>query len=486
VLASPTQGLGAAASLVTALWTLTALTGSTYSLSKTVPGGSPVAVGTTYNTGTTYDSTAVIPGVSLTVSGGATLSVGDTLTFTTDAPMAILASVAFYTSTGSASGQYLTPILDSGRPDTQWFLYEHEEPTFANGSPTVSVTAHVSQAITSHLVAGGGPASPTPGPLPTILNANPDPTTNQGAQSYSTLVTPSSTLLPLAGVTLPESGARRNCGGVMGAPVGRYAQFVVQLQVNTQGMEAWARDLSVYYWTPSTAGNPNFLGKLGLPPNWGPGPLLQAYFGSLLTFVADTLAATYALTQSFGLAGATGAYLLAKGADLGQPHVLGEPSSAYQNRLATYLQAKNLTLPPTAIQTSGTGSLSSPLAIPGTGNVSLSPVSGEQGSVSFMTEQIAALVNGVTPTLTSTIASATGLQTVTGGGVTVSQLAGRGISISLPNPPYPGLPGLAYGTVGGVDNPAKALLKQFVLSLLPAATLFNVNSSTYLNFGVLG
>lgn len=483
---SATQGQAAAASTIAAVWTLKALSASTYSLTKTVPGGSPVAVGGTHNTNTLYDSTAEAPGVAFSVSGSS-LVANDTATFATDVATVTLQSVAFFTSPGGSAGQYQTPILDSGDPATQWFLYEQAESVFANGSSTTGLSVTVGNQLASAWVSPtAGPAPVTRGPLAYLVNANPDPTSNNGAASYSTIVGGVSTALTPVAKILPSTGERRNAAGLSGAPVGQYAQFTLQLAINTQNQTAWARDFRVYSWVPTVAGSPLLLAKFGLPPNWVPGPNMQAYFGTLLTFVADYYANTNDLLASFGLGTAVDQYLLAKGNDLGLPHIPGEPTSAYQTRLATSLQSKTLATPPTAIATTGVGSLTAPLAVAGAGSVTLSPVAGEQGSIHSICGQMAELLSGVSPTLTSVVASSTGFVTVTGGGVTVAQLATRGISIALPNPPYPGLPGLAYGTTGGLDNPAKVIIKQFAQSLMPAGTLFNKDSATYLNFNTLG
>lgn len=487
---STTQGQIAAASTIAALWTITATGSTTYTMTKTLPGGAPSGVGGTFNTGTTYDATGTVPGVALLVNGPLTST--HTATFTTDASMVILDSVSFFTAVGSTAGQYTTPILDATDPATQWFLYEHEDAFFPNGAATVSVSALTGPAIANFTVGSYAPPSGTPMPVTAvdssevILNANPDPTTNSGANTYSTIINGTTTALTLLGIVLPSSGAHMIDAGLMPTAVGRYAQFTVNLTVNTQGQMAWARSFSIYAWSPTAAGNPLFIGKMGMPPNWTPGPLQQAFFGSLVTFVADQFADTYEYTDSFGVSTATGQYLLAKGADLNAPHILGEPGSSYQLRLSSSLQAKSLADAPTGIVTSGTGTTAAPLVVPGTGIVTVSPVSGEQGSLYFICQQIAQVVNGTPSTLTATVASSTGFGTVVGGGVTVAQLATRGVSIVLPNPPYPGLPGLAYGTSGGIDNPAKALLKQFCTSLMPAGTLFDPTSSTYLNFGPLG
>jgi hypothetical protein len=440
------------------------------------------------------------------------LVTNDTASFTTDAVMSTLQSVSFYTGTGSAMGQYVTPIFDSGNPSTQWFLYEHAEAYFPNGSSTTSLSAATGNSLTNTLVAGGATSTVTRGPIPYLINANPDSTSNNGALSYSALNNPTTTALTFNGVTLPTTGERRTDASLLQTATGQYCQLTIQLVVNTQGQTAWARSFALYSWIPTAAGDAMFFGKLGMPPNWVPGPLMQAYFGSLVSFVADILSIINDQLSNYGYSTATGAALLQKGLDLNEPHYTGEPTSAYQNRLLTFLQAKSLPTPITGIVTSGVGTLAAPLVIIGARYVTITPVAGEQGSIPFICQQIAQFVNGVSPTLTATFASSTGLLSVSGGGVTVSQSTGRGISISLPNPPYMGLPGLAYGDYGsappiyrpsyagllaltlpipggsggGGDNPAKQIIKQFVLSLIPAGTLFNVSSSAYLNFNSLG
>jgi hypothetical protein len=479
--------------LLAAVWELRAASATTYTLWKTPSGGVQTQVGTTYNTNTLYDSTAIVPGIALQVTGSA-LTTGDRYTFQTDYTAINLEQVAFYTSSGSAAGQYITPILDSGDPGTQWFLYEHAEAFFPNGSSTVSLsiatsnTLHTSRVSLGHSspLPPGSAVLPTVGPLPYLINANSDITTNGNAQTYSTLVAPQTLSLTPTGVTVPSTQERRNAAGLQAAATGRYAQFTFQLAVNTQGQTAWARDFRIYNWVPTQMGNSLLISRLGLPPNWRPGAIMQSYYGSLLTFVADLFSGIDDFTQSFGLSSAVDQYLLNAGNDLTTPHILGEPTSSYQTRLITSLQAKSLSSLVTSVGLSGQGTLQQPVATSTISTVTLTPVTGAQGSIQFICQQMAELVNGRTPVLAETIDSVTGLTTVTGGNITVAQLAGRGVSITLPNPPYDGLPNLAYGTSGGVDNPAKALIKAFAVKLMPASTLFDPNNSTYLNFNTLG
>lgn len=201
-----------------------------------------------------------------------------------------------------------------------------------------------------------------------------------------------------------DDGTTRAAIGLMALPAGQYCQFGVQFPPTVLAVQ-WIRDLVLYSWIPDPTQEPDVLGRIAWPLGAPPNELTQAYEGMLATFAEDYQDYRRAFKASFGIAGAVDQYLLAHGLDRAFPPISGIDPQAYRTQLLAFTRSR-----------------------------------GQGGSTAFICEQVAILVNGVDPNITSTV---TGGKTVSsGGGVTVAQTTAFALAITVPHPPYVGLSSL--------------------------------------------
>lgn len=237
--------------------------------------------------------------------------------------------------------------------------------------------------------------------------------------SWTTVtITPSATILP--------SGRGFGTAGLLvtGVPRGRSAllQFTFP-SVST--LPVWIRDLCIYGWTPER--DPQILSKVGLPEEAAVGPLMAAYIGTLAVTATELRQDVYDFVNSFGIQNAVDQYLAAHGADRNIPRYAGEPPQSYRTRL----------LAASASRTT-------------------------EASPSGLCGQIAQLVTGTTAGLTSSVSG--GYTTATCQGVIVAQGSGQSAHITIPSPPYAGLPGLTVAQ-------AQTVILAHIKTIAPLATV---------------
>jgi|GEM_PF-5443350 len=312
ILANPT--------FLAAKWRILATGAGTFNLLRTLPGGSETTVDTGLTTGTLYTGSGSgatggaaaphIPGISFKVTG--TLTNGDTAFLITDSTMVGVQSVTLQSGTGVAAGAYTSAVVDSGEPDTQWFLAEWiDNQPMAQFQLATSQTIHYSGVHSSH----------SPGV----------PTLTQDTTYAVTTFTPQDMALQVAAVNSGDVG-------LVNAPRSRYCQWTITFPAITT-TQPWFRDLWLFYWVPER--DPNFIGKIALGKDWVMGPNLNGILGALATHraVTDTLTSDFA--ASYTISSAVDQYAAGYGADFGLPQYSGEQIQTYQARLAGVINSRN-------------------------------------------------------------------------------------------------------------------------------------------------
>jgi hypothetical protein len=261
-----------------ATWTVNATSSSAVQVKN---GGTVIG---TLNAGASSD--ALIPGFTLALKTG-TWTSSNVATVVTNAPILTIGSVTLYTAL-STSASYSGPVLDSGRPDTEWPLLEYAEGPLQPNTVTLS-----------H---GAG------------NTAVPDGTWNW--QTPRTSVWPD-----------PGGGPFQRVVNATPGLVGRYSQTIATF---TGSSLTWVSDITVFFWQPTT--DP-------VRRRFNP----AVFFGPLRTMPMVTVEAAInaiqyqnALDFAGGYAAltATGAYLTALGAQFGMGRLAGEPTANYQGRVA--------------------------------------------------------------------------------------------------------------------------------------------------------
>lgn len=230
-------------------------------------------------------SDILIPGFTLSLKAGTWTST-NVASVSTLAASLTLGGVTLYTAL-SAGGSYTGPILDSGRPDTEWPLLEYTAGPIGQNTVTLS---------------RGAGQTPTP-------------------DASWTWQTPT-----LATWDDPAGGNFQRVACSTLGLYGRYCQTVA----NFLGSRLeWVSDISVFYWQPTT--DP-FRRRLNPTVYFGP--------QNTVPFVT-TLAAVEALQyqESLDFAGgfavltATGSYLTALGTQFNTNRMAGEAQDAYRQRV---------------------------------------------------------------------------------------------------------------------------------------------------------
>ena len=274
---------------ITASWRILATASGTYTLFRTLPGGSETTIATGLLTGTTYADSAHVPGVSVVLTG--TLTTSDSATFSTDVTEVAFTTITLGYSGGGGGGvSYLSPIVDSGAADTQWFTGEWTQSTVP--------------ALSAFSLATGQT------PLPD--------------GSWSTYAA------PVVNTTLPDAQTPQGVAGLMAAPRGRYAQYTATFATGTS-VPPYIRDLTLSYWVPER--DPQFMSKMAFGESWAPGRLMCGYFGALAVELAFARQRSLDYVSSLGISGAVDQYLQAYGSDFGLPQYTGEQQTTYQQRL---------------------------------------------------------------------------------------------------------------------------------------------------------
>jgi len=232
------------------------------------------------------------------------------------------------------------------------------------------------------------------------------------------MLTPSATVLP--------SGRGFGTAGLLaaGAPRARYALLLFTFP-SVSTLPVWIRDLCVYGWTPER--DPQIISKVGLPDDAAVGPLMAAYIGTLAVTATELRQDVYDFVNSFGIQGAVDQYLDAHGADRNIPRYAGEPPQSYRTRLLAASASRTTEAAPAGL-----------------------------------CGQIAQLVTGTTAGLASSVSG--GYTTATCQGVIVAQGSGQSAHITIPSPPYAGLPGVTVAQ-------AQAIINAFLHSVAPLATV---------------
>lgn len=238
----------------------------------------------TLSAGSTSDS--LIPGFTLALTAGSWAS-GNVAEVVTDAATLTISNVTLYSALAT-NASYTGPVLDSGRPDTEW--------------PLLEFTAGPSTAALPTLSRGAGN---TPVPDATWIWQTP-------------------TVVAWAD---PDGGAYRHVAAGTPGLVGRYSQTVAAY---TGSALVWVSDIAVFWWQPTT--DP-FRRRLNPAVFFGPARTMP-----FVTMLAACAALQYqdALDESQGFAvlTATGAYLTALGQQWHMLRLPGEATAAYQQRLA--------------------------------------------------------------------------------------------------------------------------------------------------------
>ncbi len=237
----------------------------------------------------------------------------------------------------------------------------------------------------------------------------------------------SSAAIPLAGATVLPSGRGVGTAGLLASGVarGRYGVLVFSFPA-VSTVPAWMRDLCVYAWIPER--DPAIMRKVGWPDDVEEiGPTMAAYMGTLAVVGAELRQDVYDFVGSYGIQGAVDQYLAAHGADRDIARYAGEPPQSYRTRLLAASSARTT-----------------------------------QASVPGLCSQIAQLVVGTTDGLSTSVVG--GYTVSSCQGVVVAQAAGQQVRITIPAPPYAGLPGLSAAQ-------APQVITAHIQTIAPLATV---------------
>jgi len=236
-----------------------------------------------------------------------------------------------------------------------------------------------------------------------------------------------SAAISLVGATVLPSGRGVGTAGLLASGVarGRYCVLTCAFPA-VSTVPVWIRDLCVYAWVPER--DPAIMLKIGWPDEIEEiGATMAAYMGTLAVVGAELRQDVYDFVGSYGIQGAVDQYLAAHGADRDIARYGGEPPQSYRTRLLAASAART-----------------------------------NQAAVPGLCAQIAQLVVGTTDGLSTSVAG--GYTTSSCQGVVVMQAAGQQVHMTIPAPPYAGLPGLSVAQ-------AQQVITAHILNISPLGTV---------------
>jgi len=265
--------------IITDTWTFTALSSTTYNITRTSTGGT-----NTYNINVSQNN--AIPGFNVSVNS-AGLSVGDSAVVKTNAVGVLLNSYTIYPNL-TTLGQWVSPIMDSGNPFTQWTEAKWE-------APINSTSAYLSQ------VKVGSTATPD--------------------QTWQIYVPQTVTFIDYPNQN-NQQAFRTNVASC-GMLTGQYAQAIMSLT----GYTDYVRSPEFFFWRPASD---SFLTLLG--PIVG-GPTVQAVMSAWAALSYKWYQKYHKYIKGKAISSSEQEQLLQWGFILGVPMHVHENFTDYQQRL---------------------------------------------------------------------------------------------------------------------------------------------------------